>query len=736
MTTNQETLKDGLEELKQNWKQDMLSGFLVFLIALPLCLGISLASGFPPIAGIFTAIIGGILVSFIGGANVAIKGPAVGLIVIAIGAVTELGAGSTDPMHGYKLALATVVISGILQTLLGILRAGSLSDFFPTSAVHGMLSSIGIIIVAKQIHVALGVKPEAKGPLGLLAEIPHSIMHMNPEVAIIGVVSLIILFTLPQIKNKYVKMIPAPMLVVLFAVPLGIYFDLQNVHKYMFNGSEFEIGPNFLVTLPENILEGIQSPDWSAIGTWVTWKYVIMFTLVGSLESVLSSKTIDILDPYKRKSKTNKDLMGVGIGNTLAGLIGGLPMISEIVRSSANINNGGKTKWSNFFHGCFLLLFVALLPGTIHQIPLAALGAMLIFTGYRLASPKVFKETLNVGKGQLTVFVFTMLVTLFTDLIIGIAAGIAMELFLQLMNGAKIQYLFSSNVSVHSKDKNEHTLTVNGVLTFSNYLGLKKKLDQFTTKDRLQLDLSNVEYMDHTVMEHLHHLGEDYHRDGGELKVVGADKLIPMSAHPLADRSLTHGDSMTSESSSNREVQMKALASQLGFAYKDFHKNISSNYGKLSPAHKVIKYEGNVLSKEIDGLSYVVSDLSIVSGGDFKAGVSNVTVLSVSNLRFGIPLFTMKEENFFESAFLTDIDFEDYPKFSKTYKLNGFSEAQVREFFTEKLITYFEDQAIYSLESLGSEIIIYRPTAKVASPQEIKEMYVFAKGLTEVIAKN
>ncbi|MDB5256565.1 MAG: sulfate transporter [Chitinophagaceae bacterium] len=725
--------EDGIDGLKQNWKQDMLSGFLVFLIALPLCLSVSSASGFPPISGIFTAIIGGLLVSFIGGANVAIKGPAAGLIVIAIGAVTELGAESTDPMRGYELTLAAIVISGIFQSLLGILRAGSLSDFFPTSAVLGMLSSIGIIIFAKQAHVALGVKLDDKDPLALLAEIPHSIATMNPEIAIIGIVSLIILFTLPLVKNKYAKMIPAPMIVVLIAIPLGFYFDLDHDHKYLFLHDEYELGPNFLVTLPSNVLDGMHYPNWSAIGTWALWKYVILFTLVGSLESILSSKAIDILDPYKRKTKMNKDLIGVGIGNTLAGLIGALPMISEIVRSSANINNGGRTKWSNFFHGGFLLLFVALLPGLIHHIPLAALAAMLIYTGYRLASPKVFRETLKVGIGQLIVFVFTILVTLATELIIGIVAGIAMELLIQLVNGVKVNYLFSSDVTISSKDKNEHTLSVNGVLTFSNYLGLKKKLDQFTLNDRLQLDLSHVEYVDHTVMEHLHHLGEDYHRAGGELKVIGTERLKPMSAHPLSDRSLSK-DAILIENPTTREDQLKSLASQMSFTYQDFYKDIKSNFGKFSKEHKVIKYEGNILNKQIDEITYAVSDLSIVSGGDFKAGVSNLTVLSVSNLHYGVPLFTMKEERFFDNAFLSDINFADHPKFSKTYKLNGFSETQVREFFTKNLITYFENQDIYHIESLGSELIIYKHE-KVASTEEIKSMIAFAKGLVDVMAK-
>jgi anti-anti-sigma regulatory factor len=378
---------------------------------------------------------------------------------------------------------------------------------------------------------------------------------------------------------------------------------------------------------------------------------------------------------------------------------------------------------------------VALLPGLIHQIPLAALAAMLIFTGYRLASPNVFKETLNVGKGQLLVFVFTIIVTLATDLIIGLVAGIAMELLLQVIGGAKIKYLFSSNVKVSSKDRNEHVLTVNGVLTFTNYLGLKKKLDLFTTKDRLQLDLSKTEYVDHTVMEHLHHLGEDYHRDGGDLKVIGTERLKPLSAHPLSDRSSINEGALEEGYRTTRESQLKTLAAQWGFLYKDFHKKISSNYGKLSPDYKVIKYEGNVLSKEIDGLNYVISDLSIVSGGDFKAGVSNVTVLSVSTLHPGIPLFTMKEEKFLDNAFMNDINFGYHPKFSKTYNLKGFSEAQVREFFTEDVIKYFEGQDIYSIDSLGSELIIYRGEGKVASPEEIKGMIAFTKGFVHLIGK-
>lgn len=525
---------NGFAGLKQNWKSDLISGFLVFLIALPLCLGISMASGFPPVAGIFTAIIGGIIVSFFGGSNLTIKGPAAGLIVIALGAVNDLGGG--DPLKGYTLALGAIVVAGFVQVVLGLIKSGNLSDFFPSAAVHGMLAAIGIIIAAKQIHTLLGVKPAGKETLHLISEIPHSIRNLNPEIFIIGFVSLLILFGLPLIKNKYVKRIPAPLIVLLVAIPLGRYFDLEHEHSYLFlDNHQYNIGPSFLVTLPSNIMEGITFPDFGAIGTMTFWKYVVMFAIVGSLESLLSSKAIDSLDPFKRKSNMNRDLVGVGVGNMLAGLIGGLPMISEIVRSSANINNGAKTWWSNVFHGLFLLIFVAFFPSLIHQIPLAALAAMLIFTGYRLASPKEFKNTYKVGKEQLVIFLTTIILTLATDLLVGIAAGILMKFIIHLINGLVIKDAFKMGIQTEQKD-GAFYINVNSSAVFSNYLGLKKVLMSIPKSSKVYLDFSKTRLVDHTVLENLHGIQEDFERQDGKLEIMGLELHKKLSEHEYAAR--------------------------------------------------------------------------------------------------------------------------------------------------------------------------------------------------------
>ncbi len=524
----------GIAGLQANWKQDLIAGFLVFLIALPLCLGISMASGFPPVSGIFTAIIGGIIVSFFGGSNLTIKGPAAGLIVIALSAVEELGAG--DPILGYKLALAAIVLAGVLQVIFGLLRSGVLSDFFPSAAVHGMMAAIGIIIAAKQFHTLLGVKPEAKESLQLLAEIPNSLQNLNPEIAIIGFVSLVILFGLPLISISWIKKVPAPLVVVLVAIPLGHLFHLETEHKYLFlNNHEYSLGPRFLVTLPDNLASAISFPDFSQWFSLTSIKYIIMFALVGSLESLLSSKAIDALDPWKRKSNNNKDLIGVGTGNILSGLIGGLPMISEIVRSSSNINNGARTWWSNVFHGIFLLVFVALFPFLIHQIPLAALSAMLIFTGYRLASPHVFIKTWKIGPEQLLIFLVTILVTLSTDLLLGIAAGIVVKLLLHFWHGLPLQLVFKPLYSVEYFDTYIQ-IQIQQVSVFSNFILLKKALDKMPTDSRIVLDFSQARLIDHTVQENLHAYQEEYIRKGGRFEIIGIDGMRSLSAHSLATK--------------------------------------------------------------------------------------------------------------------------------------------------------------------------------------------------------
>ncbi|MFC5533364.1 SulP family inorganic anion transporter [Rhodocytophaga aerolata] len=728
---------DGLDGLKQNWKDDMLSGFLVFLIALPLCLGIALASGFPPIGGIFTAIIGGLIVGPICGSRLTIKGPAAGLIAIAVGSVEALGKG--DAMAGYKLTLAVIVVASLIQIVFGLIKAGKLNDFFPASAVHGMLAAIGIIIISKQIHTLFGVKPEAKEPLELLAEIPHTIASMNPEIAIIGLVSLAILITLPLVKNKYIKMIPAPMLVILIAIPLGHLFDLEHEHKYLFlDGHEYTLGPKFLVTLPANIADGITFPDFSQIFTFESFKYILMFALVGSIESLLTVKAIDGLDPFKRKSNYNKDLVAVGIGNTVAGLIGGLPMISEVVRSSANVNNGAKTRWANFFHGGFLLVFVAFAPFLIHQIPLAALAAMLVFTGYRLASPKHFTSTFKIGREQLVIFVVTIVVTLATDLLVGIAAGIITKFIIHIISGAPLKYLFKATVQIKDLGKDSIELIVENAAIFSNYLGFKKHLDSLPQGKHIVLNFAGTRMIDHTFMENLHHFEHDYQLTGGKVEIRGMEKHKPVSAHPMAARRVSKAQSTgVILTERQKQIENTALHTQAAF---ESTLNLSVAIFRQFPlfAGAKLRYRENTLTKVIEGVKIEITDVKGSRLLQLSETDIHATVILISKLPVPLPDFVLEKEDIIDSlkglSGYNDIDFMDYPRFSAHYLLKGKDTARVRSLFTSQLIGLLESNLHYYVESKDNTLLVHR-NQKLADGKTYKDMLTFSEQLVESLLK-
>lgn len=521
-----------------SWKADLTSGFLVSLIALPLCLGISMASGFPPISGVLTAIVGGLLATFFGSAPLTIKGPAAGLIVIALGAVTELGAG--DPVAGYKKALAVGVVAAAIQIVLALVRAGRLAQVFPASVVHGMLAAIGVIIFAKQAHVALGVTPTGKGAIALLAELPHSVAHANPLLAIIGVGSLLVLALWPRLAPGPLRRLPAPLVVLLLALPVALVFGMRHAHQYGFVGATWSVGPESLVSLPGSLLDAVAFPDFSEITSAVSMKYVVMYALVGSIESLLSAKAVDALDPWRRTSNLDRDLLATGAANLLVSAIGGLPMISEIVRSSANIDNGGRTRWANFFHGAFLLAFVALLPAVVQLIPLAALAAMLVYTGLRLASPAEFRRTWVIGWDQMTVFVATLVATLATDLLVGVAVGVAVKILLHLVRGVSPGRLVKSEVEMVDEGEDGVRLALRTPAIFTNYLALQKKVDAASAR-KVVIDLAGAPLVDHTVMEKLHDLADAFAREGRELEVCGLDVHVASSGHPLASHRLRRG---------------------------------------------------------------------------------------------------------------------------------------------------------------------------------------------------
>lgn len=530
------SLSDDLAGLRKHWRSDIGAAFLVFLIALPLSLGVAVASGFPPMAGILTAVVGGLLVSRINGSYLTINGPAAGLIVVVYGAVQALGEG--DAMAGYRYTLAAIVVAGALQIVLGFYKAGRLAAFFPASVVHGMLAAIGIIIMVKQIPVMAGVQTEGEAMLSSIAQLPHGLAYFVPETAFIALVGMAVLIGWPRIGHPVFRRIPAPILAVLSGILLGEVFGLDALKPgdAFMVPKDLVLGPDFLVSIPDSLAASLYFPDFSRLFSLAFWEAVLVITLIGSLETLLVASAVDKLDPERRYSDLNRDLRAIGIGNTVAGLIGGLPMIAEIVRSSANIDNGARTGWSNFFHGAFLLLFVLLLPGLIGRIPLASLAALLVYTGFRLASPQTFARTLALGREQLALFVITIAGVLATNLLAGVLIGIAAKLLFHVGRGVPLRNLLSISYSLEQQDAETWTVRVRGSAIFSNFIALKCELVLLPEGGTVVFDLSDAYLIDHTVMEFIDRFREDYIERGGRCDILGLANHRALGEHELAAR--------------------------------------------------------------------------------------------------------------------------------------------------------------------------------------------------------
>jgi len=516
---------DGLAGLKENFSKDAMSGFLVFLLAMPLSLGIAKASQFPMLFGLVTAIVGGLVVSFFMGSRLSIKGPAAGLIVIASGSVSAFGDGEA----GWHLALGAIVVAALFQILFGLLKLGRFADFFPSSVIHGMLAAIGIIIMAKQLNLLFGINPaELKGkePLELLAMLPSSILHENAHLTEIGIACLVILFGMSYVKNEKIKKIPPPLVVLLVSIPLGIVLHIKT-DGAIANFALVKIG-----SIIDAFKSGIVNVDFSGITTHtgVFIQYVILYALIGSIESLLTAKAVDDMDPYKRKTNYDKDLISVGIGNAVSGVLGGLPMISEVARSSANVSYGAKTRWANFFHGLFLLLAILFAVPVIEMIPNVSLSAMLVFVGFRLAHPSQFVHAYKIGKEQLAIFATTVLVTLSTDLLVGVVSGVFLKLVIHVANGVTIKDLFFCSLKVDHVN-GRYQVNVKSDMVFTNLLSFKRKVAEIPEGKKMILDLSEVKLIDHSSLMMIKALAENYSHSGGVLEITGLDKHKGLSDH-------------------------------------------------------------------------------------------------------------------------------------------------------------------------------------------------------------
>jgi MFS superfamily sulfate permease-like transporter len=414
-------------------RSNLLSGLLVSFIALPLCLAIATASGFPVLSGLLTAIIGGLVVSHLSGSYITINGPAAGMIVVILDSVERLGGG--DNILGYKMTLAAIVIASILQIITGCTKLPAMMRKFPEVIIRGMMVSIGLIVIIKQIFIVCSFKMPKHSILGLITDIPQSLAGMQIETFIIGLsVICSIIFWNRKVKSGFLSKIPVYLLVIVLASIAAFAFNISSQHHYLMQ-SFAQQSSNLFVSLPGSLLSAFQLPAFTNLLTLNFLLSVLTIFAVGSLETTLSTIAADKLDPQKRSADLKKDLRAVGFGNFLCGMLGALPMIAEIVRSSANVKYGATNKWSNFFHGLFLLIFITLFASLMGYVPLCALGAMLILVGINLINVKLIKQMYKEWKPSLVVILSVVVFTLWIDLLVGILTGLVVYLlFKKIMN--------------------------------------------------------------------------------------------------------------------------------------------------------------------------------------------------------------------------------------------------------------------------------------------------------------
>lgn len=475
------------------FKKDFVAGLIVFLIALPLCLGIAQASGAPLFAGIVSGIIGGIVIGAMSGSQLSVVGPAAGLTAIVVVAIGDLGA--------FNIFLCAVIVAGAIQVILGFLRAGSFANYFPSSVIEGMLAGIGLTIIIKMIPEAVGYnRPDnanmADADDGFsFGTIADSLQHIQPGAVIIALIGVTLLFLWQTKAFKKLSLVPVGLIVVV----LGVIIN----ESLSASGSALTLDSTHLVNLPiassaSEFINQFQMPDWNGFANPKVWQTGMVIAIVASIETLLCIEATDKLDPLKRYTPTNRELKAQGIGNMVAGFVGGLPVTSVIVRSSANINAGARTKLSTIIHGSLLLVSVAAIPAVLNMIPKAALAAILIYTGYRLCNPKVFKHMWKGGITQFIPFVATAAAVVSLDLLKGVGLGLLIAIFYILRQNMRIPFYYQRS-SFSNGDLVKLSLAQE--VSFLNKASIKETLEKLPENSSVIIDASNTEYIDFDVLE-------------------------------------------------------------------------------------------------------------------------------------------------------------------------------------------------------------------------------------------
>ncbi|MDH3934406.1 MAG: SulP family inorganic anion transporter [Gammaproteobacteria bacterium] len=634
--------QNGIAGLR-HWRYDLGAGLQVALVSLPLSLGIAVASGAPPVTGVISAIIAGLIFPFLGGAYVTISGPAAGLAPALLAGMLMLGDG--DLTAGYPLLLVAICITGFVQIILSLMNAGRFSIFLPATVVEAMLAAIGIMIIVKQIPPLLGdLAPLSKDMLTAILKLPESLTRIEAPVMITGIICLFLMFYLNTTRINWLRRVPAALAVAIVGIILGYVFNLE---------------PRFLINMPDNILQGgITLPDfdsvWNRTELWGSVLIIVItLTLIDGIESLATIAAVDKIDPFQRKSHANTTLRAMGVSNMLSSIAGGLTIIPGGVKSRANIDAGGRTLWANFYNAVFLIVFLFLAKDLISRIPLAAIGAILVYVGWRLCEYRVFKKTYAIGRDQIVIFLVTIVAILATDLLFGIMIGIAAEIsilvyllspsFRTVLTGRlnfsqafalllrNLLDLFRSPIIKLKEEEHgglpHFQITLGSVVCF-NLLSLDKLLQTMPERCAVTLVASESGHIiDHTGMEYLHDFQEECLREGRAFRLVGMENYYQFTPHSLSAR--MHDAKLVQQKAtlSARSRMMEEIAAHRELGFSPSVSGVLNRHDFIYLRRGDMRQESNVMTGEHNSCHIKLFDYSHTAAPDYYTELRHTLII-------------------------------------------------------------------------------------------------------------
>ena len=736
--------QNGLAGLK-HWRYDLGAGLQVALVSLPLSLGIAVASGAPPVTGVISAIIAGLIFPFLGGAYVTISGPAAGLAPALLAGMLMLGSG--DLAAGYPLLLVAIFITGLVQIILSLVNAGRFAIFLPVTVVEAMLAAIGIMIIVKQIPPLLGdLAPLSKDMLSAIIKLPESLARIELPVMAIGVICLFLMFYLNSTRFGWLRRVPAALAVAIIGIILGYAFNLD---------------ARFLISMPEDILHGgITLPDfdsvWHRAELWGSVAIIVVtLTLIDGIESLATIAAVDKIDPFQRKSHANTTLRAMGVSNMLSSIAGGLTIIPGGVKSRANIDAGGRTLWANFYNAIFLIIFLFLAKDLISRIPLAAIGAILVYVGWRLCEYRVFKKTYAIGRDQIVIFLITVVAILATDLLFGIMIGVAVEIamlvyllspsFRVVLTGRLtfsqalallLRNLFDLFRTPIIKLKEEehgglphYQITLGSVVCF-NLLPLDKLLQSLPDRCSVTVVASESGHIiDHTGMEYLHEFQEECLREGRAFRMVGMENYYQFTPHSLSAR--MHDAKLVRQKAtlSARSRMMEEIAAnrELGF---------SASVAGVLNAHDFIylrrgdmRQESNVMTGEHAGCHVKLFDYSHTAAPDYYTEHRHtIMILRPRDENMQLPDLVIAPGHYLD-RYLVGLEEMDTPELLaglRDYRVYRGPEGPDAIPTVKRLLPLLQDYPDLYIEIQDNAVLTFCPNRDLESEEGVQQLFALA----------